>query len=203
MPIFDAPEKMLVYSNGLYVAAALLTVLATLSVVYFGGRVTALKDAQLKAYQRDADARIAEANSKAAQANEKAEREHLARMKIEERLSGRRVSLEKHDQMVTILKQSTGSVIVSGLYGVEESSAFAIDIKEVFHDAGWTAVLDLTGSSSNPPVGVACRADTSKPAGLALKTAMRLLPGVQVVETRYTDSKDAAGSIIVGIRTPP
>ena len=181
----------------------MLTVLATLSVVYFGNRVTVLKEAQLKAYQKDADARIAEADAKAAQANEKAEREHLARMKIEERLSGRRISKEKRDQMVAILKQATGSVIVSGIYGVGESSAFAIDIKEVFHDAGWTAVLNLTGSSSNPPVGVACKADLSKPAGLALKTAMRLLPGVQVVETRYTDNKDAAGSIAVGIRTPP
>jgi hypothetical protein len=154
MPIFDAPEKMLAFSNSLYVAAALLTVLATLSVVYFGSRVTALKESQLRAYQKDADARIAKADSKAAQANELAEREQLARMKIEERLSGRQVSLEKHDQMVTILKRSTGSVLVSGLYGVEESRAFAIDIKQIFDDAGWTAVLDLTGSSSNPPVGV-------------------------------------------------
>jgi hypothetical protein len=195
MPIFDAPEKMLAFSNGLYVAAALLTVLATLSVVYFGGRVTALKESQLKAYQMDADARIAEANAKAAEANEKAEQERLARVVIEQRLAGRRISKEKRDEMVAILKQAPGSVIVSSLYGVEESRAFAIDIKEVFHDAGWTAILDLTSSSPNPPVGVVCKADLSKRAGLALKTAMRLLPGIQVIETKLTDNKMPLGAL--------
>jgi hypothetical protein len=67
MLMFDAPEKMLAFSNSLYIAAALLTVLATLSVVYFGNRVAAKKDAQLKAYQENADQRIADANAKATQ----------------------------------------------------------------------------------------------------------------------------------------
>jgi hypothetical protein len=204
MPIFDHPEKILAFSNGLYIFAAVLTVVSTLSVVYFGNRVTVLKESQLKAYQKDADARIAEANSKAAQANEKAEREHLARMKIEERLSGRRVSLEKHDEMVGILKPFQGSmVIVAGLYGIEESKVYAIDIVNTLRDAGWQATLDLSQTSSNPPIGIVCKPDVSKPAGQALKSALQKLPNVKIIPTQLNDTKNAGGTIVVGLRPPP
>jgi hypothetical protein len=90
MPIFSDPERFLSLSNTALIVAAMLTVAATLAVVYFGDKVTAVKQQQLKAYQADADARIAEADAKAAEAhsgagvaNQRAEEAKTATARIE------------------------------------------------------------------------------------------------------------------------
>lgn len=64
MPMLNNPQSLLDLSNYIYIGAAVLAVVATFSIVYFGSRVASLKDIELKAYQSDADARIAEANLK-------------------------------------------------------------------------------------------------------------------------------------------
>jgi hypothetical protein len=69
MPIFGNPERLLDFSNALLIVAAALTVVATFAIVYFGNKVTSIKQSQLKAYQTAADERIAIANKSAAQAN--------------------------------------------------------------------------------------------------------------------------------------
>ena len=66
------PQRLLDLSNYVYITAAVLAVIATFSIVYFGNRVASLKDAELKAYQRDADARIAEAHTQSATADAQA-----------------------------------------------------------------------------------------------------------------------------------
>ncbi len=58
MPIFDAPERMLTLSNALLVVAAALTVVATISVIYFGNLVDSKKQTELKAYQDNADSKV-------------------------------------------------------------------------------------------------------------------------------------------------
>ncbi len=69
MPPLGDPERLLDFSNVLLIVAAALTVLATFSIVYFGNKVTSIRQSQLKAYQAAADERIALANKSAAQAN--------------------------------------------------------------------------------------------------------------------------------------
>src|SRR4051812_10678740 len=76
MPMVTDPSKMLDLSNYLYGFAALLTLLATFGVIYFGRTVSNLKDAQVKQYQKDADVRIATSNQQAADALQKAAEAH-------------------------------------------------------------------------------------------------------------------------------
>ncbi len=71
-PMLTDPSKMLDLSNYLYGFAALLTLLATFGVIYFGRVVSHLKDVQVQQYQKDADTRIATSNQLAAEAHEKA-----------------------------------------------------------------------------------------------------------------------------------
>jgi hypothetical protein len=54
MPISVSPEKMLAFSNVLLVVAAVLTVIATFLVIYFGNRVDSKKQTELKTYQENA-----------------------------------------------------------------------------------------------------------------------------------------------------
>jgi flagellar biosynthesis GTPase FlhF len=63
---------MLDLSNYLYGFAALLTLLATFGVIYFGRVVSKVKDAQVQQYQKDADVRIASSNQHAAEATQQA-----------------------------------------------------------------------------------------------------------------------------------
>jgi hypothetical protein len=182
---------------GAYVLILVLTVIGTYLVWSSGNEVQ-------DAVQAEANARIEEAKAVAAQANQRAEEERLARVKIEERLAGRRISPEKHDELVAILKQTPGSIVISGLANVDESKTYAIAIAGIFRDAGWQTVFALVPPGPNPPVGVVCKADASKIAGRALKTALTRLPGATVIPAQYNESPpDQAGVIIVGLRTPP
>lgn len=95
-------------SGGLGVTAAFVSAIVGYQVT---GRV-----------QREADRRISETNERAAQANEraanaeqraaeaneKAEQERLARMKIEERLAPRNLTLEQQKELVSALEQFKG-----------------------------------------------------------------------------------------------
>jgi hypothetical protein len=147
-----------------------------------------------------------EANERAAKANLLAEQERLARVKIEERLAWRRISPRQHDVFVEELKPFAGSLaVVSAFSNADiESKTFASDISQVLKDAGWKAPLDLTNTTSNLPVGIVCRLDTSKAAGSALKMVLQKLPGgVEVIHVRFNDAKESIGSIVVGLRPPP
>jgi len=58
MPISVSPERLLSLSNVLLVVAALLTVIATISVIYFSNRVASKKQIELKTYQENADKEV-------------------------------------------------------------------------------------------------------------------------------------------------
>jgi hypothetical protein len=68
-PDIGTISRWLAISNVVYIIAAVVAVLATFGVVYFGNRYTRLKETELDAYKSEADARIAEANKNSADAN--------------------------------------------------------------------------------------------------------------------------------------
>jgi hypothetical protein len=68
-PDIGTVSRWLAMSNVVYIIAAVVAVLATFGVVYFGNRYTRLKERELDAYKSEADARIAEANKNSADAN--------------------------------------------------------------------------------------------------------------------------------------
>jgi flagellar biosynthesis GTPase FlhF len=73
-PMLTDPSRMLDFSNDLYGFAALLTLLATFRVIYFGRVVS--KVTQVQQYQKDADVRIAASNQHAAEADAHAAEAH-------------------------------------------------------------------------------------------------------------------------------
>jgi len=124
MPMLNHPDKLLSFSNGLLVVAAVLTVIATISVIYFGNRVATLKAAQLKTYQDDADNRIAEAKAEAAQARA--------------RVDDRTISKEQFAIISETLRSlPIRSVQVVCVPGNEEAFGYAKALARVLESAQW------------------------------------------------------------------
>lgn len=85
-------------------------------------------------------ARIAEAEAQAAEANKKAEEERLARVKIEERLAPRRLTLDRLRRFLDILRKGPkGPVDIQFAANDAEASAFASQIRDALRNAGWDA----------------------------------------------------------------
>lgn len=107
------PNRFVDYSNMLVVSAAILTVIGSIGVIYFGKKSADIKEAQLKAYQKDADERIAVSNAKAQQAILDAEQVRTDHKKLELLLSDARVEIlrlseksasAKEDAMIAQIK---------------------------------------------------------------------------------------------------
>jgi hypothetical protein len=81
---------------------------------------------------------IANANERAAEANRVAEQERLARIKIEERLSPRRLSQEQYNRLVAVLKAYPGVPYELMITPTPESASFIAQIDNVLGAAGWT-----------------------------------------------------------------
>jgi hypothetical protein len=79
----DLVAKLLDWSNTLYVAAVVVTVLATFGIFVFGKIVTKLKDDQVQQYQKDADVRIAASHAHAAVADQHAAEANVKALEAE------------------------------------------------------------------------------------------------------------------------
>ena len=90
----------------------------------------------IAAAQKDA----AEARKEAARFNEVAERERLARVKIEEKLRPRRLSPAEKATIGSALSRFSGTIIAVTIYsGDAEEAQYALDFKDVVVRAGWLA----------------------------------------------------------------
>jgi hypothetical protein len=143
---------------------------------------------------------IAKANERAAEANRVAEEEKLARLKIEERMAGRRVTKELHDRFVPILKPFGGSVAGVTKLGDMEAGVFADDIIKLLQDSNWTVVVNSVGTASPPRYGLAGVIDERTEAGKALASAIKMLPTASVESRSLTRG---VASIFVGLKPPP
>src|SRR5216683_1271450 len=82
---------------------------------------------------------IAQANVRAAEANEKAEREHLELIRIEQRFAPRRLTAEEKTRITTKLSAFPARrvEIVEAKDDDPEVKGFVIDIFSAFNDAHW------------------------------------------------------------------
>jgi hypothetical protein len=104
MPISVSPEKLLAFSNALLVVAAVLTVVATVGVIYYGNRVASMKQTQQKTYQESADQRIAVADEKATQAHARADDSDKDLRNLQRQLNYRMLSPEQQKAISTELR---------------------------------------------------------------------------------------------------
>jgi hypothetical protein len=94
------------------------------------------------------EAGISEANQKAAEANLLAEQEHLARVKIEERIGGWKLSKDAQNNLSKALKPFAGTHFSLAANPVEEPFVEMVD--QILRDAGWIreAPLDNDGHAA-------------------------------------------------------
>jgi hypothetical protein len=92
------------------------------------------------------ESQIADANARAAEANRLAGQEKLARLKIEERLADRHLTLDQRKQMLAVLRGLPGTrVMVTYLFNADaDAQECATEIGNVFRDIpGWTLAAPL------------------------------------------------------------
>ncbi|MCK6454639.1 MAG: hypothetical protein L6R19_27915 [Alphaproteobacteria bacterium] len=115
------------------------------------------KDAtRLTADAEASRAAIAAANARAAEANQKAELERLERIKLEARVSPRRLSGEQSSKMATVLSAATPQpiAVVSRLFD-PEGKDFADDLASVLKNSGWDVQRFVNWTQSERGVFIA------------------------------------------------
>ena len=145
---FEVASRIYDWANVFLIGALAVGVVATVLVVWMGN----VKEAYLRrdiafagSESANAHERAAKAEQAAAEANKKAEEERLARVKIEEKLSPRRLSKEQFNTIVsqmtkwsklpgTDIKQDAAVFSVSSNF---ESTSLADQIAAVLKTAGW------------------------------------------------------------------
>lgn len=108
------------------VATAIAALTGSLSW-YFSNRVAKAKNAELSQFQSEARVAIAEADARAAEADEKAERERLARIRLEETVAPSRLTMEQQHAIASKLLNFSGQVVSLWFgSGDKEAETFAL-----------------------------------------------------------------------------
>jgi hypothetical protein len=139
--------------------------------------------------------------SKAARkAKQAAEAERLERVKLEQRLADRHLTLEQRKQMLAILKERPGTkVSVTYLINADkDAQECSIEIGGAFHDAGWDVLPEphLT-SSDNPVHGFAVQVQHDSPSNALASLSEKALSvtGYGVVRWPPPNPATSAGSV--------
>lgn len=187
------------WANVALIIGAVLTAFATPAAIYLASRLAAEKDAALVRFQTEskvaiatADARAAEANTKAAEAaegtakalseaasanertqkieleavvqRERAAQAELALLELKKRVEPRTLTADQRSSLVTALKQvqTRGPVKISFTIGDGEALAFADQVRSVLVASGWNASEPAPNSLSGS--GIALRVKSAKSA---------------------------------------
>jgi hypothetical protein len=120
--------------------------------------------------------------------NETAEREHLARVKLEERLNWRRVSPNQGESIKKSLASIDPAISVSIRTDMRdpESAQFALDLLEVFKKPEEATGV---GNVMSPPSRFGLWIDTLDPSESAARSLQSILTsnGIDVADIRVTD----------------
>ncbi len=121
-------------ANCLLIGSLVLGVIATGAVVVSGN----IKERQLKQELSKTNERAAIAEQRAAEANLKAEEEGLARVKLEERVAWRRLTIDQQSEIGSRLGRFSGQLAAVWYNaGDHEGGVIASDIAAVLHLANW------------------------------------------------------------------
>jgi hypothetical protein len=175
-----------------------------------------LKDEQLITDLKDKDVKIASATARAQEAEEKAEKERLERIRLEENLAWRRLSKEDQQVIASQVAKSAG-IFVSLWYGQgdKEAETFAWELGSALDAGGWK-VFSPAGLISMKKAGVPLRSGTPHKTGVivartpdesALKASESLVNalvslGFDVEENPETELREAP-EVLVNIEVRP
>jgi len=122
-----------------------------------------------------------------AKANEKAEEEHLARVRIEEKLSGWKLDAAAQARIIETLKKYAKTPFDLGANPVE--MAFMETMDGILGSAGWTRQIP---KPDNPLASILLNG----------KARINYVSGIYVefAQSRYTDFSPAAGALVLALR---
>lgn len=148
----------------------------------------------------DATERAATAQQAGAEANRIAEEEHLARVKLEQKMADRHISGSQRERMLQVLSSRHGKVEVEALISEgREASAYAWEIDGVFHQAKWE-VEDPRAmmSFARPLAGILldARTDDESSKNLA-KFLAQAFAAAGIATSRYMESNVNPGTVLV------
>ena len=163
-------KLILQWANIVYIASAVIAVLAMFAVYHFSGRVNAAKDRELKKYQSESQVKITAAQAEAAEAMKIAESERLARAKIESQVAvaearaaeanavasqaqlelakfkePRTIAPEDQARIIGALKEFPGQKFGFSVFGDPESLALLDTLDAMLKSAGWLRVRSQIG----------------------------------------------------------
>ena len=165
------------------VATAIAAIAGSLSWIV-SKKVSSTKDEALARFKTESKVAISEANARAAEANEKAEKERLERIRLEEDLAWRRLSKEQQQIIVSQVAKFSGQ-IVSLWYaqGDKEAETFAWELASALNSAGWKVFS---------PAGLI----TMKKAGHIFGTTSPHKTGISVASTADESGLKASQTLI-------
>ena len=151
-------ETVVIWSLGAAALAAFAVVVATRMVILLQRESIQASADELARYKLDAGVKIAEATEsaskaieRAAEANRKAEEERLARLKLEEIVAPRSMSLEQKTALVAAWKRYAGRPVLVSSYSMDtEGVVLGLQIVEALQAAGVNVMVAL---STEVPVG--------------------------------------------------
>jgi hypothetical protein len=144
--------------------------------------------------------KVAEANARAAEANQKAETEHLARVRIEQQIAARVLTSIQSDRIAEDIKQFAGqSLTVLRTANDDEIWEYSRQIAAVLRRAGWNVELDgITSMPLNTGILILVRQDDPK--SIMAATALQNSLGACDISApaQYTDEPLGKIELVVG-----
>lgn len=202
-------DQILDVANGLYIFSLVFTLALSFALWRLSSISARAKDESLARFKKEADERIAAADSvseqaraDAARANESAGKAHLRAAEVEkqntelrQKFANRRIT-EDQNRILTRELAANRAVFNMEVMGDPESGLFAADILKTFTEAGW--IVD----KKEFPLGVIWTgiliALTDDPAAIRIANAFKAAN----IEFRIADQRRDKATIIVGGKPP-
>lgn len=212
----DTADLVFSIANAIAIIGGVLAVFGTAGIFFVGN----IREGHASARQAELSARTAEAQRGAATANERAaalnresdelrlelERERTERLRLEQRLSPRRMSAQLKDDIRSLVQPDTDTRIDFRVaMNNAEGDRFINEIGEAFLAAGWPRdrLGGGTHAGANFPVGITVAVNPAEASGTALRTPARglvaalLAAGHAADNPLLADPDVAVGSVVV------
>lgn len=197
------------WAAGLGVLAAVVAFIA----LGFSKRSGELKDEYSKAKSAEAEAGIASANKAAAEANERAEVARLEQERLKTLVTWRKIPPEKEDEIIRILSQRKGAVLIEYVSSDPDSVTLALQMARVLKKADWKIASRGVILTQGILWGVFIEDSTSTGGSgdLARKAFSLAIPNLATTRPQFSELGVSMGSpiappdairILVGVKSP-
>jgi hypothetical protein len=190
-------------AGGVAAFATVITVLAGVAQNRINNVLTARRDREFSEFRIASDKQIAELHRATAEANQKAEEERLARMKIEERLAPRSITVQQVQKVAEAISEFSGTDVAVMVAGeTQEIGSVAQAVVAMLRVAGWKSDSWIwTGVGPFSGINVATKPAASQAEEGAPEALVKALIDVGLAAASMTwppDNWDSFGGLLNG-----